>query len=42
MMLYYSLILVTPDVTGEPLNNRNISYIKVFGICPSPMAAGGS
>jgi hypothetical protein len=22
----------TPDVIGEPLTNRNFSYIKVFGI----------
>jgi hypothetical protein len=22
----------TPDITGEPLTNRNISYIKVFAI----------
>ena len=31
----------TPDVTGKPLTNRNISYIKVFGICPSPKVTGG-
>jgi hypothetical protein len=23
----------TPHVSGEPLTNRNISYIKVFSIC---------
>ncbi len=31
---------VTPDVIEEPLTNKNISYIKVLGICPSPRATG--
>jgi hypothetical protein len=31
-MGFFCLILILPpDVIGEPLTNRNISYIKVFG-----------
>jgi hypothetical protein len=29
-----SNLYFTRDVIGEPLTNRNISYIKVFVICP--------
>jgi hypothetical protein len=32
----------TPGVIGEPLTNRNVSYIKFFSICPSPRTTGGS
>jgi hypothetical protein len=41
-MAFLSNPYFTPDVIGEPLTNRNFSYIKVFGICPSPRAPGGS
>jgi hypothetical protein len=42
LYLFFGHPYFTPDVILEPLTNRNFSYIKVFGICPSPRAAGGS
>ncbi len=40
--MYLSNPYFTPDVTGKPLTNRNISYIKVFSICPLPWATDGN
>jgi hypothetical protein len=40
---FFYLILILPlMLLGELLTNRNISYIKAFGICPSPRATGGN
>jgi hypothetical protein len=38
---FFSNPYFTPDLIGEPLTNRIFSYIKVFGLCPSPRASGG-
>ena len=40
-IFYFLIAYFTPDVIREPLTNREIPYMKVFGICPSPNGGGG-
>ena len=37
---FFLIAYFTSDVFGEPLTNREIPYIKVFEICPSPRGGG--
>ena len=34
IFVFLIIAYFTTDVIGEPLTNRKIRYIKVFGICP--------
>ena len=41
IVTFFLIAYFAPDVIGEPLTNRKIPYIKIFGICPSPSGGGG-
>ena len=40
--LFFLIAYFTPDVIGEPLTNREIPYVKVFGICPTLRGVGAN